>query len=80
MYTRTQNNRRRAPEQCYFCSQNIEHPDYKDAKLLLRFISSQAKIVDPKYTSTCSRHQRRLAIAVKRARYLALVPFTTRIK
>ncbi len=43
-----------------------------------KFISGQAKIVDPKYTSTCARHQRRLAIAIKRARFLGLLPFVRR--
>jgi small subunit ribosomal protein S18 len=66
------------PKQCFFCSQNIEHPDYKDVALLKRFISGQAKIVDPKYTSTCAKHQRALATAIKRARTLGLLPFVRR--
>ena len=66
------------PQQCYFCSQNIENIDYKDATTLKRFICGQGKIIDPKYTKTCSRHQRKLAIAIKRARFLALVPFAKR--
>ena len=65
-------------KQCYFCSQNIEHADYKDTTLLKRFISGAAKIIDPKYTGTCSRHQRRVALAVKRSRYLGLIPFVKR--
>jgi len=64
--------------QCYFCSQNIQEPDYKEAELLKRFISGQAKIIDPRYTGVCVKHQRRLAIAIKRARYLGLVPFVRR--
>jgi small subunit ribosomal protein S18 len=64
--------------QCYFCSQNIKNIDYKDAALLKRFISSQAKIVDPRYTGTCSKHQRHLAQAIKRARFMGLLPFVSR--
>jgi small subunit ribosomal protein S18 len=66
------------PRQCYFCSQNIDQPDYKDLEIMKKFVSSQAKIVDPKYTSTCSKHQRRLALAIKRARFLGLLPFVRR--
>lgn len=66
------------PRQCYFCSQNLKEIDYKDAELLRRFISGQAKIIDPKFTGTCAKHQRHLAQAIKRARYLAFLPFTRR--
>jgi small subunit ribosomal protein S18 len=62
--------------QCFFCSQNLKEVDYKDVELLKRFISSQAKIIDPKHTGTCAKHQRKLAQAIKRARYLGLLPFT----
>jgi len=65
-------------KQCYFCSQNIEHPDYKDTEQLKRFVSGQAKIVDPRYTSTCAKHQRQLAMAIKRSRFLGLLPFVKR--
>ncbi len=65
-------------KQCYFCSQNIENPDYKDAVLLKRFVSGAGKIIDPKYSGNCSRHQRRVATAIKRSRYLALLPFVRR--
>ena len=65
-------------KQCHFCSQNIENPDFKDATLLKRFVSGQAKIIDPKYTASCAKHQRRLAMAIKRARFLGLLPFVRR--
>lgn len=65
-------------QQCHFCSQNIENIDYKDSNLLKKFVSGQGKIVDPRYTKTCSRHQRALATAIKRARFLALIPFVKR--
>lgn len=62
-------------QQCYFCSQNQKFIDYKDTELLRRFVSSQAKIIDPRHTNTCAKHQRMLANAIKRARILALLPF-----
>ncbi|OGY57878.1 MAG: 30S ribosomal protein S18 [Candidatus Colwellbacteria bacterium RIFCSPHIGHO2_02_FULL_43_15] len=65
-------------EQCFFCSQNLEDIDYKDADGLKRFTSSQAKIVDPRHTGTCSKHQRKLARAIKRARFMGLVPYVRR--
>lgn len=49
--------------------------DYKETDLLKRFVSSQAKIIDPRHTSVCAKHQRKLSTAVKRARYMALLPF-----
>ncbi|PIU99197.1 30S ribosomal protein S18 [Candidatus Wolfebacteria bacterium CG03_land_8_20_14_0_80_36_15] len=64
--------------QCFFCSQNLKDINYKDIELLKRFISSQAKIIDPKHTGTCAKHQRKLAQAIKRARYLGLLPFVRR--
>ncbi len=62
--------------QCYFCSQNLHEVDYKNAELLKKFVSGQAKIIDPKFTNTCAKHQRRVANAIKRARIAALLPFT----
>ncbi|MBI5079057.1 30S ribosomal protein S18 [Candidatus Wolfebacteria bacterium] len=61
--------------QCFFCSQNLKMIDYKDPVFLRRFISVQAKIIDPKHTGVCAKHQRMLAQAVKRARFLGLLPF-----
>ncbi|MBZ1348885.1 MAG: 30S ribosomal protein S18 [Candidatus Liptonbacteria bacterium] len=62
-------------KQCFFCSQNISEINYTDIQTLKRFISSQAKIIDPKHTGVCGRHQRRLSRAIKRARFLGLLPF-----
>lgn len=64
--------------QCFFCSQNLKVIDYKDIGLLRRFVSSQAKIIDPKHTGVCAKHQRKLAEAVKRARYMALLAYVKR--
>ena len=61
---------------CRFCQDKVEHIDYKDEKRLLRFVTEQGKIIPRRVTGTCARHQRRLAVAVKRARQMALLPFT----
>lgn len=65
-------------KQCHFCTSNREVIDYKNSESLRRFMSSQGKIYPRKKSGLCARHQRAFAAAVKRARYLALVPFTTR--
>lgn len=65
-------------KQCFFCSQNVQNIDYKDTELINRFVSSQAKIIDPIYTGTCAKHQRRLARAVKRARFMAFLPYVNK--
>lgn len=66
------------PHQCFFCSQNLDDIDYKDVELLKCFTSQQTKIIDPRYTGICASHQRTLATAIKRARFLALLPFVRR--
>ncbi|MDO8676747.1 MAG: 30S ribosomal protein S18 [Candidatus Azambacteria bacterium] len=63
---------------CYFCNQNIENIDYKDADLLRQFISAQAKIMPRKRSHLCAKHQRRLSSAIKRSRFMAFLPFTSR--
>lgn len=63
---------------CYFCNQNIDDIDYKDADLLRQFISAQAKIMPRKRSHLCAKHQRRLANAIKCARFMAFLPFTAR--
>lgn len=61
--------------QCFFCSQDVKDIDYKDVEMLRSFISGQCKIIDPRYSGICARHQRRLAEAIKRSRVLGLLPF-----
>lgn len=65
-------------KQCYFCVNNIKEVDYKDIQTLRRFINSYMKILPKKRTGTCSKHQRKLATAIKRARIMALLPFTNK--
>lgn len=64
--------------QCFFCSANQKVIDYKDAETLSKFLSVAAKIKPRKKTGLCAKHQRRLSQAVKRARFLALIPYTAK--
>ncbi|MDR5710308.1 MAG: 30S ribosomal protein S18 [Armatimonadota bacterium] len=61
---------------CAFCTQKAEFIDYKDPGPLRRFISERGKILPRRMTGTCAKHQRMLAQAIKRARELALLPYT----
>jgi small subunit ribosomal protein S18 len=63
---------------CRFCEQRIEDIDYKDVKLLQKYINSIAKIDPRKRNGNCPRHQRALSTAIKRARIMALMPFVNR--
>jgi small subunit ribosomal protein S18 len=62
---------------CGFCVDNIDEVDYKDISRLRRYISERGKIEPRRKLGTCARHQRSLTTAIKRARHVALVPFTT---
>ena len=62
---------------CAFCVDKIDVIDYKDISRLRRFVSERAKILPRRVTGTCARHQRELTVAIKRARYLALMPYTS---
>ena len=62
---------------CQFCVDRIENIDYKDVPRLRRYLSERAKIVPRRGTGTCARHQRELTVAIKRARHLALLPFSS---
>jgi small subunit ribosomal protein S18 len=75
---RRQTRRRYSPRRkvCAFCLEKTKKINYKDIPTLRRFITDRGKIKSRRKTGTCARHQRRLAIAVKRARHLALLPFT----
>lgn len=67
--------RYKTPENCPFCIAK-KNPDYKEYKVLEKYLSDRAKIYGSVRTGTCAKHQRMLTRAVKRARYLALLPFT----
>lgn len=61
---------------CMFCVEKVKAIDYKDSMRLRRFLSDRARIEPRRKTGTCAKHQRWLAIALKRARHLALLPYT----
>lgn len=60
---------------CSLCEDDVEQVDYKDADLLDRYLTDRGKILPRRATGACTRHQRQVAEAVKRARFLALVPY-----
>lgn len=62
---------------CSFCVDKVDTIDYKDVAKLRRFVSERAKILPRRVTGTCAHHQRELTIAIKRARHLALLPFSS---
>ncbi|MDQ4099350.1 MAG: 30S ribosomal protein S18 [Chloroflexota bacterium] len=62
---------------CQFCVDGIGHVDYKDLPRLRRHIGERGKIEPRRKLGTCARHQRSVTTAIKRARYIGLVPFTT---
>ncbi|MGB7183364.1 MAG: 30S ribosomal protein S18, partial [Burkholderiaceae bacterium] len=61
---------------CRFTAENIEWIDYKDVDLLKEFISDTGKVIPARLTGTSAKYQRQLGVAIKRARFLALLPFT----
>ena len=61
---------------CAFCADKAETVDYKDPTKLRRYISDRGKIEPRRRTGTCAKHQRALALAIKKARHLALLPYT----
>ena len=60
---------------CYFKKNNITYIDYKDTELLKKFISANGKIIPRRVTGTSAKYQRMLAVAIKRAREMALLPY-----
>lgn len=60
---------------CRFCIDKADKVDYKDVSKLVKFISERGKIVPSRVSGTCAKHQRKLAEAIKRARFIALLPY-----
>jgi small subunit ribosomal protein S18 len=69
--------RKRRPKVCHYCVDKIDHVDYKESEKLRRYITDRGKIIPRRVTGTCAKHQRQLTRAIKRARFLALLPFTS---
>jgi len=62
---------------CEFCIDKIDMPDYKDVTLMRRYVTDRGKLDPRRKAGTCAKHQRKVAGAVKRARHLALLPYTS---
>lgn len=78
MADRPMNRGRKARKKvCGFCVDKVENIDYKDIARLRRYMSERGKILPRRVTGTCARHQRERTVAIKRARHLALLPYTT---
>lgn len=69
---------RRPRKPCAFCKGKTNYIDYKNVPFLQRFISERGKILSKRATGNCAKHQRMVAVAVKRAREIALLPFVVR--
>jgi len=63
---------------CFFCKKKIDEIDYKDINLLKRHMGIWSKIRPAKDTGACSNHQRKITKAIKRARFMGLMPYTSR--
>lgn len=66
-------------EKCPFC-QGKSEPDYKEVEVLKKYVTERGRIMGKDYSGVCSSHQRRLTTEIKKARYLALLPFTNQIR
>jgi len=73
---RRERGRRPRRKVCAFCVDKVENIDYKDAAKLRRFTTERGKILPRRISGNCAKHQRQLTIAIKRARNIALLPFT----
>ena len=62
---------------CRFCSEHVEHIDYKDLDRIGRYVTERGKILPSRLTGTCAKHQRVLTRAIKRARFMALLPYVS---
>jgi len=62
---------------CNFCVDKLEHIDYKDIARLRKFVTERGKIMPRRMSGVCAKHQRELAIAIKRARIVALLPYVS---
>jgi small subunit ribosomal protein S18 len=67
--------KKRIERQCSFCKSNVDEINYKDTNTLRRYLSSFGKIVPRKRSGVCAWHQRKLSNAIKRARFMAMLPY-----
>lgn len=66
---------KRRKRHCRFCENHIDVIDYRDDRLLRRFVTERGKIIPRRISGTCAKHQRTLTTCIKRARHLAILPF-----
>lgn len=69
--------RRAKRKVCQFCVDKVELIDYKDVTKLRKFLSEKGKILPRRISGCCAKHQRQLTVSIKRARHIALLPYTT---
>jgi small subunit ribosomal protein S18 len=62
---------------CNFCSEKVDHIDYKEVAKLRKYVSERGKILPRRISGNCAKHQRQLTVAIKRARHIALLPYTS---
>lgn len=67
---------KRRPKVCVYCNDKLGFSDYKDIERLRKYISERGKIIPRRVTGNCAKHQRQLSISIKRARFMALLPYT----
>ena len=65
-------------KQCYFSQNNIKHIDYKDTEILKKFLNPHGRMISRKKSGVSAKSQRQLAVAVKRARFMGLLPYVAR--
>lgn len=65
-------------QQCYFSQNNIKYIDYKDIELLKKFLNLHGRIQGGRHTGVSAKYQRQLALAIKRARFMGLLPYVVR--
>jgi small subunit ribosomal protein S18 len=73
---RRQRNRRPKKRVCTFCVDKVEHIDYKDVFKLRKYITERGKILPRRISGNCAKHQRQVTAAIKRARHIALLPYS----
>ncbi len=74
---RRDRNRKPKKRVCSFCVDKIAKVDYKETPRLRRFVTERGKILPRRISGNCAHHQRQLTVAIKRARYVALMPYTS---
>lgn len=74
---RERTNRRPRRKVCSFCVDKVEYIDYKDVNKLKKYVTERGKILPRRITGACASHQRQITNAIKRARHIALMPYTT---